>query len=382
MRILHTADLHLGRQFSGISLDDDHAAILDQIAQAMIETKADVLAIAGDVFDRAVPPASAVKLFNGFLSRVAAETGAAIVLIAGNHDSGDRIASMSLLADRKRALIRGEVRAVEESLLLRDRHGVVAVSALPFAYEYAARECFLDTAIQSPQDVMAAQVAAARTKVPSDARWVVVAHAFVAGSQTSDGERSLTRVGGIETVSPNVFDGANYVALGHLHRAQTAGAAHIRYSGSPMAFGFDEAGAEKSMTLIEIDGAGAATVELIPFRPLHGVQVVEGVFADILKQPPSGDFVRLVLADREPIIDTMKRIRAIYPNACELAYQRDLRAPEIKSLEGSVANRAEPLDVVDEFLTFIRGAGEEMSEAERAVVSSALDGIRQKEIAA
>jgi exonuclease SbcD len=258
----------------------------------------------------------------------------------------------------------------------------VAVSALPFAYEHAARECFLDTAIQSPQDVMAAQVAAARTKVPDGARWVVVAHAFVAGSQTSEGERSLTRVGGIETVSPEVFAGANYVALGHLHRAQTAGAAHIRYSGSPMAFGFDEAGAEKSMTLIEIDGAGAATVELIPFRPLRGVRVVEGLFTDVLKHPPSDDFVRLVLTDREPIIDAMKRIRAIYPNACEMAYQRDLRAPELKSLEGSVASRAEPLDVVGEFLNFVRGAGEGMSEDERNVISSALDGIRQKEIAA
>lgn len=158
-------------------------------------------------------------------------------------------------------------------------------------------------------------------------------------------------------MSPDVFVGANYVALGHLHRAQTAGAAHIRYSGSPMAFGFDEASAEKSMTLIDIDGAGAATVELIPFRPLRGVRVVEGLFADVLKQPPSDDFVRLVLADREPIIDAMKRIRVIYPNVCELAYRRDLRAPEIKSQEGSVASRAEPLDFVDEFLTFVRGAG-------------------------
>ncbi|PJB32309.1 MAG: exonuclease sbcCD subunit D, partial [Deltaproteobacteria bacterium CG_4_9_14_3_um_filter_65_9] len=125
MRILHTADLHLGRQFNGVPLDEDHAAVLDQIARAVVDLRADVLVIAGDIFDRAAPPATAVRQFNTFLSRVASETDAAVVMIAGNHDSGDRIASMSIMPDTRRALIRGAVSADEKPLLLSDEHGAV-----------------------------------------------------------------------------------------------------------------------------------------------------------------------------------------------------------------------------------------------------------------
>jgi len=142
MRILHTSDWHLGRQFHGQSLEDDHAVILEQVFAALIENVPDVLIIAGDIFDRASPPASAVRQFNDFIKRVASETNAAIVMIAGNHDSGDRIDSMAIMTDPNRALIRGPLIADEQPLILEDEHGSVAFSALPFGYEFAARECF------------------------------------------------------------------------------------------------------------------------------------------------------------------------------------------------------------------------------------------------
>lgn len=140
MRILHTADLHLGRQFNGIPLDADHGAVLDQIVSAITSNRVDVLVIAGDIFDRAAPPTSAVRQFNRFLARVASETAAAVVMIAGNHDSGDRIASMSIMTDARRALIRGAISADEQPLVLTDAYGPVAFTGLPFDYEYAARE--------------------------------------------------------------------------------------------------------------------------------------------------------------------------------------------------------------------------------------------------
>jgi exonuclease SbcD len=162
MRVLHTADLHLGRQFNGIPLDDDHAAVLDQVLRAVVDLRADVLVIAGDIFDRAAPPETAVRQFNAFLARFASETEAAFVMIAGNHDSGHRIAAMSIMPDTRRVLIRGAVSPDEKPLLLSDEHGTVAFSGLPFAYEYAARECFADEKMQTPEDVLRAQVAAAR----------------------------------------------------------------------------------------------------------------------------------------------------------------------------------------------------------------------------
>jgi len=376
MKILHTADIHLGRQFFGISLEDDHAAVLDQIVETLRLNAVEVLVIAGDIFDRAAPPTSAVRQFNQFLARVAQETNAAIVMIAGNHDSGDRIAAMSILPDPERVLIRGVAEAVEPPLLLADGHGKVAFSALPFSHEYAAREAFSDASISSPEDVLRAQLAAARSAVPQGARWVVTAHAFVAGGDASEAERALTRVGGIETVPAEAFDGAHYVALGHLHRPQTAGADHVRYCGAPLAFGFDEAGAEKSMTLVDLDGDGAVQIERIAFAPRRGVRVLTGTLAELVAGAPSDDFVKAVLTDETPRIEPMKRLREVYPNACQLAYARDQRAPETKSAF-EPARQARPIDMIGDFLDTVRGAG--LDDDEAKVVAAALHGIETKE---
>ena len=376
MRLLHTSDLHLGRQFNGLSLEEDHATILDQIVTAVVQHDVDVLLLAGDVFDRAAPPASAVRQFNGFLARVAAETRAAVVMIAGNHDSGDRIEAMAAFADSRRALVRGAVSAEEPPLILHDAHGPVVFSGVPFVYEYAARECFPDANVQTPQDVLAAQMAAARAQVPAGARWVVVAHAFVAGAQGSDSERPLVRAGGVETVSPSVFAGADYVALGHLHRPQTAGAAHVRYSGAPLAFGFDEAGAEKSMCLVTLDAAGGATCDLLPFRPRRSVRVLTGLHADLVCQPPSEDFIRVVLTDETPVIDAMKRLRAVFPNACELTYARDSRAGVLRPGAARAAALSDPAQVVADFLRLLRDTPP--SEEEQRLIADGLQALRQE----
>jgi DNA repair protein SbcD/Mre11 len=379
MRILHTSDLHLGRQFNGIPLEDDHTVVLDQIARSVVDRQVNVLVIAGDIFDRAAPPVTAVRQFNGFLSRIASESNAAVVMIAGNHDSGDRIESMSIMTDAGRALIRGAVKADETPLVLTDRHGPVAFSGLPFSYEYAARECFADESIQTPREVVEAQIKAARRNVPENARWVIVAHASVLGAQVSASERSLVRVGGVETVGIEVFDGAAYVALGHLHRPQSAGALHIRYSGSPLAFGFDEAGSEKSMSIVEIDGAGKVTIEAIPFFPTRQVRTLRGKYAELLLANPSADLVKAVLTDDTPIIDAMKRLRVVFPNACELAYEREERAAEVKSLDARATKLADPLEVVGDFLDFVRD--DRMTDDEQRVVATALQEVRQGEYA-
>lgn len=379
MRILHTADLHLGRHFNGISLEADHQAILDQIVAALLANEADVLVIAGDIFDRAAPPASAVRQFNGFLTRVARETTAAVVLIAGNHDSADRIASMSIMTDSRRALIRGPVEAAPEPLVLVDEAGPVAFSALPFAFEHAAREAFGDPTIDTPEDILVAQVAAARASVPAGARWVVVAHAFVAGGLASDSERPIARLGGVETVSPKVFEGAHYVALGHLHRLQKVGGPHIRYAGAPLAFGFDEGGAARGMSLVDLAADGAATITAVPFAPLRAVRTLRGTLEELLATLPSEDFIRAVLTDETRRIDPMRRLREVFPNACELSYARLDRAPEAKSRAAASAGAADPLAVIDDFLAVVRGSG--LEGREREIVAGALHTLPEEEVA-
>ena len=360
MRLLHTADLHLGRQFMGLALDEDHEAVLGQIVETLVAEAVDVLVIAGDVFDRASPPNSAIRQFNRFLKRVADETAAAVVMISGNHDSGDRIEAMSVFSTAARVLVRGIAERVEAPLVLEDAQGKVAFSALAFSYEYAARALFGDESISTPADVIGAQIAAARAQVPEGARWVVVAHAFVAGGAVGEAERALTRVGGIETVPAEVFAGADYVALGHLHKPQEVGARHIRYSGAPLAFGFDEAGQEKSMTIVDLHAQGC-DIRTVPFRPLRQVRSLTGSFAELLAGTPSEDFIQAILSDETPLIDPMKRLRAVYPNACHLAYARQARAPETRAL-GAGRAAIPPIDMIGDFLAAMRGRAPDAAE--------------------
>jgi DNA repair protein SbcD/Mre11 len=378
MRILHTSDWHLGRQFHGLSLDEDHDHILVQILAVIDDERPDVVIIAGDVFDRANPPQSAITRLSQFLTTVRAASDAAIVIIAGNHDSAAQIGAMGVLADGGAAIVRGPLDEDERPLVVSDAHGPVAISALPFAFEYAARLCFDDDGIGCPADVIRAQLASARKHVAEGMRWVVVAHAFVDGAATSESERPLTRmVGGIETVSAAAFEGARYVALGHLHRPQPVGLDHIRYSGAPLAFGFDEEGQQKSVSLIDLAADGTVTVTEVPLRPLRQVRTIRGKLLELLAAAEvSNDIVRVVLTDDTPQIDPMKRIRAVYPNAVQLAYERNERPVELR-LEEQRAAIDDPQTLSSAFLEFIRG--EPLSEAEGQIVASALQSFASME---
>jgi len=374
VRILHTADWHLGRQFHGVPLDDDHGSVLSQVEAAIAAHAPDVLVIAGDIFDRATPPQSALSRFGDFVRRVGRDGGTAIVLIAGNHDSAAQIGMMGVLADADRSLVRGPLDAEEKPLILSDEHGQVAISALPFSYEFAARACYGSDDISCPADVLREQVASARRHLPDGARWVVVAHAFVEGAATSDGERPLTRaVGGIETVPSSVFEGADYVALGHLHRPQAVGAEHVRYSGSPLAFGFDEEGHEKSMTLVDLAGDGSVTTTLIPFVPHRRIRTLRGRLVELLAAPGgSDDLIGILLTDEVRQIDPMKRIRELYPNAVQLAYERDEPTGEQRLRDGRAALES-PKEMIAQFVGFVRENG--ISEAETALVAEKLAAL-------
>jgi exonuclease SbcD len=278
---------------------------------------------------------------------------------------------MGVLADGGAAIVRGPLDEDERPLVIADDHGPVAISALPFAFEYAARLCFEDDAIACPADVIRAQLASARRYVAEGMRWVVVAHAFVDGAATSESERPLTRmVGGIETVSAASFEGAHYVALGHLHRPQPVGQHHIRYSGAPLAFGFDEEGQQKSVSLIDLAADGIATVTEIPLKPLRQVRAIRGKLLELLATTEvSNDIVRVVLTDDTPQIDPMKRIRAFYPNAVQLSYERNERPVE-QRLEEQRAAIDDPQTLSSAFLEFVRS--EPLSDAERQIVAAAL----------
>lgn len=378
MRILHTADWHLGRSFFQESLLDDHAHLLEQVLRGVKESNADALIIAGDIFDRQNPKREAVALFDDFLTQVYRDTEAAIIAINGNHDAPERVAFGRGLQDAKRVLIRGPLEFVSPPLILEDEHGKVAFSALPFGEVYAARSIFQDQTISEPGDVLAAQMRSAKASVPANCRWVVTAHAFVAGSTTTESERPLALVGGIETVSPAVFGDAHYVALGHLHRAQQAGRKHIRYSGSWMAFDFDEVGQDKSFTVIELDRHGEASFEEISFIPKREIRVIDGSLQDLIAAGqinPTTDFVKARLSDQGALVDPMSQLRAIYPNIMLL--ERSNR-PSL-AVSGMKLSRDihEPQKLLAAFSQEVRGT--DLSEAENEQILTLLASLQTED---
>jgi exonuclease SbcD len=380
MRILHTSDWHLGRVFFQESLLEDQALLLEQVFVAVKDTGVDALVIAGDIFDRQNPKREAVALFDEFLTRVYRDTKTAIVAIAGNHDAPERVAFGRGLQDPKRVLIRGPLETASVPLLLDDKFGKVAFSALPFAEVYGARQVFADQNIGAPADILAAQMKDARSSVPEGCRWVITAHAFVAGGAKTDSERSLALVGGIETVSPEVFSGAHYVALGHLHRSQHVGHNHIRYSGSWMAFDFDEAGLTKSMTIVDLDGNGHISVETLPFSPKRQIRVLDGSLRDLIaagQTHPTTDFVKARLSDEGALVDPMNQLRAVYPNILGLEFTN--RGPSANG--GGIKLSRElndPHALLAAFSQEVRGTG--LSDAEKQQISALLARLQTEDI--
>ena len=379
MRILHTSDWHLGRVFFQESLLEDQFYLLEQVRRAVKDARPDAIVIAGDIFDRQNPKREVVALFDEFLTQVYRDTNTAIVAIAGNHDAPERVAFGRGLQDAKRVLIRGPLEATATPLILEDKHGKVAFSALPFAEVYGAREVFENQSIGAPADVLAAQMKVARASVPTGSRWVVTAHAFVAGSATTNSERSLT-VGGIETVSPEVFEGAHYVALGHLHRHQSAGQKHIRYCGSWMAFDFDEASQDKSLSLVELDGNGAVEIEAIPVTPKRSVRVLEGTLRDLIavgQTHPTTDFIRARLSDEGALVDPMGQLRATYPNILQLERTNRVLAPGSDAIK-LAREIHDPQGVLAAFSQEVRGVG--LTDAEKKQVQILLARLQAEDI--
>ena len=330
MRFLHTADWHLGRVYHGVSLLEDQAHVLQGFIRLAADTRPDAILIAGDIYDRSVPPAEAVRLLDLVLTELVLELKIPVVVIAGNHDGPDRLGFGSELLTRAGLTVRGPVDFDAPPLILHDAHGGVAIHALPYGEPAVVRGACGDEAIADHHAALAAQLQAARARQPAGMRSVVVAHAFVLGGSESESERPLS-VGGSGAVGAGVFDGFDYVALGHLHRPQALGgaaegedAARIQYSGSLLKYSFAEADHAKSVNRVDMDAQGRCTVQRIPLAPRRDLRIVEGeldaLIAAAASDPARDDYLLARLTDRGALLDAMGKLRTAYPNA--LAIER------------------------------------------------------------
>ncbi len=314
MRFLHTADWHLGRTLHGYPLLDDQAGLLDDIVIAARELKVEAVLVAGDIFDRAVPPPEAVDVLDEVLFRLVVDQRLQVIVIAGNHDSPRRLAFGSRLMQPQGLTIRTNLVDIATPIHLEDRFGRLDLFALPYAEPASVNQQW-GLATRSHQEAMAALID--RLPLRDSRRPLAMAHLFLKGGAESESERPLT-VGTLEGVSPKLLDPFAYTALGHLHRPQAWLDGRIRYSGSLMRMSFDEADHEKSFTVVDIDGNGLVSTESVTLTPKRQVVSRRGHLADLLRSPPSEDFIGIELLDEGAILDAHGRLREVFPNLCEV----------------------------------------------------------------
>ena len=318
MRILHTADWHLGKLFYGDYLTDDQAYVLTEQLLPMIRDEGiDAVVLAGDVYDRSLPPADAVALFDEIATKITEEAGVPFFVISGNHDSAARLSFGSRMLEKQGLYSAGELDKLTGPVILHDAYGPVVFVLLPFIEPASARLYFGDDTIRSHEDALARLIDSRRGGTAI--RTVCVAHVFAAGGESSDSERPLS-IGGSDAVSPALFSDYTYTALGHLHGPQQVGGPNVRYAGSLLKYSFGEWRQKKGAVIVDIDEKGGTATSFLPFSPRHDVRVVEGLFEDIMagEDLHTDDYILFRLTDTAPILDGMAKLRQKYPRAAAL----------------------------------------------------------------
>ncbi len=319
MKIFHTADWHLGKLVQGVSMIEDQAYVLYQFLQEIDKEKPDVVVIAGDLYDRSVPPTEAVSLLDNIFSEIAIKREIPVVAIAGNHDSPGRIHFGSQFMDAKGLHIIGNLSKELKPVVLNDEFGEVHFHLIPYTDPSHVRYIYGDDTVKTQQDAMAKILEHVVESLDPSARHVLVGHAFVTKDgvkeeNNTDAERPLS-IGGSECIDAKLFEPFHYTALGHLHQAHFVDQEKIRYSGSPLKYSISEETHKKGYLIIDLAADGSIEVTKKPLVPRRELRTVEKSMDEILKSPKSEDYVFVKLLDDTPIISPMEKIRSVYPNA-------------------------------------------------------------------
>ncbi|WP_428609526.1 exonuclease SbcCD subunit D [Sedimenticola sp.] len=378
MRILHTADWHIGRQFHNVSLLEAQRHVLGQIVELIEARQVDVLLVAGDIFDRSVPPAAAVALLDEVLSRICLDLGVPVIMIAGNHDGPERLAFGARHLSRAGLHIVGQLSPEPQPILLGQAGHEVAFYALPYADPATVRQLF-DNRVSSHDEAMAFLTGQILEHNAGRSPCVLLSHCFLAGGEVSESERPLS-IGGAEWVSPSHFQPFDYVALGHLHGRQFRGSEHIRYAGSILKYSFSETRHHKSVTLVELDDSGVKQIEQVDLKPLHDMRILEGELEQLLAQgkadPQRDDYLLVRLTDTHAILDIMGKLRTVYPNVLHLERPGLMKSGEQRVLQRDQLKRGE-LAMFQDFYQQIRG--EALSTEQQTLITDLLEQTHKGE---
>lgn len=352
MKFFHTADWHLGKLVQGVYMTEDQRYILQQFLEAIEKEKPDAIIIAGDLYDRAIPPVDAVNLLDDTLAEIVLKRKIPVIAISGNHDSPTRLQFGSKLMQDAGLYLAGEMKADLKPVVLEDEHGEVHFHLIPFAEPSIIRQVFGNRHVSTYDDAMKETIEHIQQNMKPGVRHVAVAHAFVTpygedAENTSDSERPLA-IGGSEYVNAAHFAPFDYTALGHLHKAHYVLQENIRYAGSPLKYSLSEAAHEKGFYIVELAADGAVQVEKRKLIPRRDIRIIEGEIQQILRHQESDDYVFVRLTDPAPVINAMEQIRTVYKNALHVE-RKTIRQTEME--EKGLAKR-EKLDDLSLFQAF------------------------------
>ena len=375
MKMIHLSDLHIGKRVNEISMIDDQAYILLKILEVIDEEQPDAILICGDVYDKSVPSAEAVSLFDDFLCRLA-KREIPVLIISGNHDSPERLAFGNRLLGRAGIHISSVYDGKTESVTLTDEHGDVTFWLLPFVKPGHVKRFYPDEGIESYTDAL--RVAVAQMGMDSTKRNVLLTHQFITHALPCDSED--ISVGGSDNVDASVFEDFDYVALGHLHGPQNIGSSRIRYCGTPLKYSFSEEHHHKSVTVVNLGEKGDLTLELRPLIPLRDLRTIQGTFAEITDKAFYGgtatdDYIQAVLTDEEDVPEAVGKLRLIYPNLMHLRYD-NTRTRSNRIIEGAEnVPQKTPLELFEELYELQNN--QPMSDRQRSFLLELMESIEE-----
>lgn len=373
MKLFHLSDLHIGKRVNEVSMIEDQAYILSQILEAVDAERPDAVLISGDVYDKSVPSAEAVTLFDAFLCQLS-ERKREVFIISGNHDSAERLAFGGRLLETSGIHLSPVYHGRIDPITMTDACGSVHFWLLPFLKPIHVKRFYPEETIESYTD--ACRVAIQKMSIDKSQRNILLTHQFVTGSATCESEE--ISVGGSDNVDAAVFEPFDYVALGHIHGPQNIGSERIRYCGTPLKYSFSEAGHTKSITVAELGEKGSFHLRTIPLVPRHDMRQIRGSYEEITaksfyENTPVEDYLHITLTDEGDVPEAMARLRVIYPNLMKLTYD-NTRTRSNTLIEGAAdVQKKSPLQLFGEL--YEQQNNQPMSEQQQSFLQELIESI-------
>ena len=374
MKIMHLSDLHLGKRVNEFSMIEDQTYILNEIINIIDKQKPKVIILAGDIYDKPIPPAEAVELFDDFLYKLS-KRNLYVFIISGNHDSAERIAFGSRLFDKSGIYLSPVYNGKILPISVDDECGDINFYMLPFIKPVHVRRFFPDASISTYTDALNTVIT--DMNIDNTKRNILITHQFVTGSSRTESED--VSVGGSDNVDSDIFKDFDYVALGHIHRSQSCGSEYIRYCGTPLKYSFSESKDTKSITVIDIKEKGDIKLDFIPLTSLRDMVEIKGSYNELMLKSfyentslPT-DYVHITLTDEDDIPDVITKLRVIYKNIMKLDYdnQRTRKSSEINLI--NAVDSMSPLELFDTFYEIQNGR--HLSDAQRVFLENIIEGV-------